>query len=134
MDNNELKHWGVKGMKWGQRRYQNKDGSLTPAGRKRYADDVHEDYRKAHIKKSVKQMSNSELKEINKRLEAENNYKRLVKRTGKGKKAVQAFISTAGTITAVGAAYATYKGLANKGLDVIGDFVVGDIDLTKPFA
>lgn len=33
---NELKHWGVKGMKWGVRRYQNKDGSLTPAGKKRY--------------------------------------------------------------------------------------------------
>lgn len=31
----ELVHWGIIGMKWGQRRYQNKDGSLTPAGRKR---------------------------------------------------------------------------------------------------
>lgn len=37
--NGELYHWGIKGMKWGQRRYQNKDGSLTPAGRKRYSDD-----------------------------------------------------------------------------------------------
>lgn len=36
MDNSELTHWGVKGMKWGIRRYQNKDGSLTPAGQKRY--------------------------------------------------------------------------------------------------
>lgn len=32
----ELYHWGVKGMKWGIRRYQNKDGSLTAAGQKRY--------------------------------------------------------------------------------------------------
>lgn len=31
----ELTHWGIKGMKWGVRRYQNKDGSLTPAGKKR---------------------------------------------------------------------------------------------------
>lgn len=32
----ELYHWGIKGMKWGVRRYQNPDGSLTSAGRKRY--------------------------------------------------------------------------------------------------
>lgn len=36
-ENGELYHWGVKGMKWGVRRYQNKDGSLTPAGKKRIA-------------------------------------------------------------------------------------------------
>lgn len=34
-----LCHHGVKGQKWGVRRYQNKDGSLTPAGKKRYVDD-----------------------------------------------------------------------------------------------
>ena len=34
-----LIHYGIKGMKWGKRRFQNKDGSLTPAGRTRYGDD-----------------------------------------------------------------------------------------------
>lgn len=36
MDNNELQHHGIKGQKWGRRRFQNLDGSLTEAGKKRY--------------------------------------------------------------------------------------------------
>lgn len=32
----EIKHYGTKGQKWGVRKYQNKDGSLTPAGREHY--------------------------------------------------------------------------------------------------
>ena len=39
MNQEELKHFGIKGMKWGIRRFQNEDGSLTPAGRERYDDD-----------------------------------------------------------------------------------------------
>ena len=32
----ELEHFGIKGMRWGQRRYQEEDGTLTAAGRRRY--------------------------------------------------------------------------------------------------
>ena len=34
--NRELYHAGIKGQRWGVRRFQNKDGSLTPEGKKRY--------------------------------------------------------------------------------------------------
>lgn len=36
---NEFYHSGVKGQKWGVRRYQNPDGSLTAEGKKRYRND-----------------------------------------------------------------------------------------------
>lgn len=40
--NDELYHWGIKGQKWGVRRYQNADGTLTDKGKKRYARDARE--------------------------------------------------------------------------------------------
>lgn len=36
VSSNELAHYGILGMKWGIRRYQNEDGSLTEEGKKRY--------------------------------------------------------------------------------------------------
>lgn len=45
----ELYHWGIKGMKWGVRRYQKKDGSLTNAGKKRYDSDDNNTGKKQNI-------------------------------------------------------------------------------------
>jgi len=39
----EIQHHGIKGQKWGVRRFQNKDGSLTAAGKKRYQDEELDD-------------------------------------------------------------------------------------------
>lgn len=41
---NEIQHHGIKGQKWGVRRFQNDDGSLTAAGRKRYGEDRYKTY------------------------------------------------------------------------------------------
>ncbi len=49
-----LMHYGVKGMKWGVRRYQNKDGSLTSKGKKHYTDDVNADVNTSKYKNPLK--------------------------------------------------------------------------------
>lgn len=115
MENNSLAHYGILGMKWGVRRYQNKDGTYTSAGKKRkQKEDIHDDYANAHSKKSVKSMSNAELKARNNRLQMEKQYADLTMQTSTGKKVVQDFIKTAGMLSAVMGAYGTYKKVGNQ--------------------
>lgn len=54
----ELYHHGIKGQKWGVRRYQNKDGTLTDSGKKRLAKDLKKDYKRNY--KSAQPFSTSE--------------------------------------------------------------------------
>lgn len=76
MHDNSLQHHGVKGQKWGVRRYQNKDGSLTTAGKHRQA---------SSKKESVKDLSDDELRKRIKRLQDEKTYKDLMKSEEKQK-------------------------------------------------
>jgi hypothetical protein len=124
----ELQHHGVKGMRWGIRRFQKKDGSLTPTGKKRY----HEDYEKAHDKKSVKEMSDKELRERNNRLQMERQYAQMTKKKNVGAKVISGLIATAGTIVALEGAYKTYSKYGNLALDKVGDWVVKGINLSGP--
>lgn len=64
--NNELYHYGIRGMRWGVRRYQNKDGSLTPAGEKRLAD-----YKSKEIDRATKKYQVEKLTAKQNKLERE---------------------------------------------------------------
>ena len=83
----ELYHWGIKGMKWGVRRYQNPDGSLTPAGRKRYGADGETDgeekpqYAPKAPKKSAGDYTDEELRAQINRLQMEKQYRDLTGQT-----------------------------------------------------
>lgn len=65
--NNELYHWGIKGMKWGVRRYQNKDGTLTPLGKKRLQEKIGE---VENIDRLSSKQHEKKLRELNSELES----------------------------------------------------------------
>ena len=78
-------HFGIKGMKWGRRRYQNKDGSLTPAGKKRYSN---ENVTKLSDDVLIKRINRMRLEKEYTRLLNETNYSD-DKKTSLGKKYVK---------------------------------------------
>lgn len=106
-DNDCLAHYGIKGQKWGIRRYQNKNGTLTSAGKKRRSNKTKgwsKEAKRANVikKKSVHQMTNKELSELNKRQELENKYKQNNPSTvKKGMKIAGTMVATMGTVSAL---------------------------------
>lgn len=88
-DYNVLYHHGILGMKWGRRRYQNPDGTLTELGKKR-ATKLESKYQKLtgnnikdktkHTTVKLSQLSNEEIRNITNRLNVESDYLNAVNR------------------------------------------------------
>lgn len=70
-----LSHHGILGQKWGVRRYQNKDGSLTAAGKKRYDSGGDQAKLERPQRKRIKDMTDAELRQRTERMRLENQYR-----------------------------------------------------------
>lgn len=126
MEKNEemLEHHGIKGQKWGVRRFQNKDGTRTALGKKRESspDAKEKEARKADVK-NRRTMSDADLKKRIERMKLEKEYKTLVDEdTAPGKRYVSEILSAAGkktlTIAAAGALAYGVKAAMTKEFDL----------------
>ena len=114
-------HAGILGMKWGRRRYQNKDGSLTPEGRLRYGSKsedrdtkAEQKYNSRQLRKNLKTMSDTELQAVINRKQKEKQLRDMLDaEIEPGKKKAREILSDIGTDTAktIG------KGLAKASVD-----------------
>lgn len=130
----EFAHFGIKGMKWGQRRYQNKDGSLTPAGKKRY-NYPHQSERsntQQPVKKSVSQMTDAELQRAINRKRLENDYTKLhPKKKSLGQKAMEKFTNDILVPEVTRAGQAIFREMLNSGLKQMGVNPISDKNKKK---
>lgn len=121
MENKELYHHGVKGMKWGVRREKPK---------RVISDDARDAY--SLRKKNVAEMSNAELQRLNNRTQLEQNYYRL--HPSASKKGIAFMKGAAATMATVLTVYnnsdkivALGKTVGNKIVDKAGDMVMKDL-------
>lgn len=92
LNQNELAHYGIPGMKWGVRRSQKQLARIDKKAKKQGWSEDAENAAKIKTKK-LKQMSNADLKKLNERMRLENEYKNLNKQR---KNAGRKFVSEIG--------------------------------------
>lgn len=100
MDQNTLMHYGILGMKWGVRRSKAQLARARGSKSKSSSEEVSEDYKKAHSSKSIKSMSDAELRNRLNRLQMEQQYTKLNPGTVNRGKDIASKILKAGTTVA----------------------------------
>ena len=114
----ELYHHGVLGMKWGVHRSRSSSGEGSSGARrhKKAPVEINEDYERAHSKKSVKSMSNVELKQRIQRLNDEKQYAQLnPSKVQRGWRKAAKLIGVMGTVSTL---YADGKKIVGVGQEV----------------
>ena len=106
----EIWHHGIKGMKWGVRRTPEQLGHRTGSKSSNKDDDSHEDYKKAHDTKSVRKMSDAELRARLNRLNMEKQYSQMnPTRVERGRKILSSTLKVAGGVAAASSTVITLK-------------------------
>lgn len=99
---NSLTHYGILGMKWGVRRTDAQLARARGSKSKSSSEEESEDYKKAHSSKSIKSMSDAELRNRLNRLQMEQQYTRLNPGTmSKGKEAANKIMKAGTTVATV---------------------------------
>lgn len=110
MDNNELTHHGVKGMKWGVRKMKTAKGAAESASKalnegSKIAGTINgRGHASKAVKKQLSEMSDQELRERINRINMENTYANLnPSKVSKGSSYAKSVLEVAGSVAAIGA-------------------------------
>jgi len=139
-----LYHWGIPNMRWGRRRYQYEDGSLTPEGRERYGrtarrraarqairdaapysfanavTDMNADLKRREEKFMVKNLTDDEITDASKRIDMENSLlsKEIEQKKKIGEKSVPRYMEILGDVKDF---TGQVSGITKDAADVVGN-------------